>query len=57
MDTWDAVQAVHLLSEHMVAAALAGVSTRNYPHAALERSTSARGASDAEAVVSVIHIG
>src|SRR5215213_7860677 len=36
LDTWDAVQAVDQLSEHMVAAALAGVSTRNYPHAALE---------------------
>src|SRR3954452_16318604 len=33
LDTWDAVQAVDLLSEHMVAAVLAGVSTRTYPHA------------------------
>lgn len=31
------MQAVDLLSEHMVAAALAGVSTRNYQHAALEQ--------------------
>lgn len=37
LDTWDAVQAVDLLSEHMVAAALAGVSTRNYQHTALEQ--------------------
>ena len=36
LDTWDAVPAVDVLSEHMVAAALAGVSTRNYQHAALE---------------------
>jgi putative transposase len=36
LDTWDAVQAVDLVSEHMVAAVLAGVSNRNYQHTALE---------------------
>lgn len=37
LEVWDAVQAVDLLSEHMVAAVLAGVSTRAYSEAALEQ--------------------
>jgi putative transposase len=36
LEVWDAVQAVDLLSEHMVAAVLAGVSTRTYNEVALE---------------------
>jgi putative transposase len=36
LDVWDAAQATDLLSEHMVAAMLAGVSTRAYREAALE---------------------
>jgi putative transposase len=37
LEVWDAVQAVDLLSQHMVAAVLAGVSTRAYSEVALER--------------------
>ena len=37
LDVWDAAQATDLLSEHMVAAMLAGVSTRVYREAALEQ--------------------
>lgn len=52
LDTWDAVQAVDVLSEHMVAAALAGVSTRNYPHAALEQVGDVAARSTAKSTVS-----
>jgi len=52
LDTWDAVQAVDLLSEHMVAAALAGVSTRNYQHAALEQIGEVAARSTAKSTVS-----
>ncbi|MGD9755387.1 MAG: hypothetical protein AB7W59_30715 [Acidimicrobiia bacterium] len=52
LDTWDAVQAVDLLSEHMVAAALAGVSTRNYHHAALEQIGDVAARSTAKSTVS-----
>ncbi|MGE0727578.1 MAG: transposase [Acidimicrobiia bacterium] len=52
LDTWDAVQAVDLLSEHMVAAALAGVSTRNYQHAALEAVGDVAARSTAKSTVS-----
>src|SRR6187455_143081 len=52
LDTWDAVQAVDLLSEHMVAAALAGVSTRSYPHAALEAVGDVAARSTAKSTVS-----
>ena len=37
LEVWDAVQAIDLLSEHMVAAVLAGVSTRTYQEVALEQ--------------------
>jgi putative transposase len=52
LDTWDAVQAVDLLSEHMVAAALAGVSTRNYQHTALEAVGDVAARSTAKSTVS-----
>ncbi|MEZ5232072.1 MAG: IS256 family transposase [Acidimicrobiales bacterium] len=52
LDTWDAVQAVDLLSEHMVAAALAGVSTRHYQHAALEQVGDVAARSTAKSTVS-----
>ena len=52
LDTWDAVQAVDLLSEHMVAAALAGVSTRNYQRAALEQVGEVAARSTAKSTVS-----
>jgi putative transposase len=52
LDTWDAVQAVDLLSEHMVAAALAGVSTRNYQLAALEAVGDLAARSTAKSTVS-----
>ncbi|MGE0732585.1 MAG: hypothetical protein AB7O92_31090 [Acidimicrobiia bacterium] len=41
-----------LLSEHMVAAALAGVSTRNYQHAALEQVGDVAARSTAKSTVS-----
>ncbi|MFN0091461.1 MAG: transposase [Acidimicrobiales bacterium] len=52
LDTWDAAQAVDLLSEHMVAAALAGVSTRSYQHAALEQVGDIAARSTAKSTVS-----
>ncbi|MFN0090911.1 MAG: transposase [Acidimicrobiales bacterium] len=52
LDTWGAVQAVDLLSEHMVAAALAGVSTRNYQRAALEQVGEIAARSTAKSTVS-----
>jgi transposase-like protein len=52
LDTWDAVQAVDLLSEHMVAAALAGVSTRNHQHVALEAVGDIAARSTAKSTVS-----
>jgi transposase-like protein len=52
LDTWDAVQAVDLLSEHMVAAALAGVSPRNHRHVALEAVGDIAARSTAKSTVS-----
>src|SRR4051794_29344424 len=52
LETWDAVQAVDLLSEHMVAAVLAGVSTRAYSEVALEQVGDVAGRSTTKSTVS-----
>jgi transposase-like protein len=52
LDVWDAAQATDLLSEHMVAAMLAGVSTRAYRDAALEQVGDVAARSTAKSTVS-----
>ncbi len=52
LDVWDAAQATDLLSEHMVAAMLAGVSTRAYRQAALEHVGDVASRSTAKSTVS-----
>lgn len=52
LDVWEAAQATDLLSEHMVAAMLAGVSTRAYRDAALEQVGDVAARSTAKSTVS-----
>jgi putative transposase len=57
LDVWDAAQATDLLSEHMVAAMLGGVSTRNYAGVALEQVGDVASGSTTKSTVSARFVG